>query len=538
MVHAPAMTATFSPVSYRHVKLDQRYDAIVIGSGAGGLTTAVLLAKHAHMRVLVLERHYTAGGFTHTFRRPGFEWDVGVHYIGQTQTGSDGRRIFDHLTDARLQWAPMPDVYDRIFIGDRCYDFLSGTDRFRERLKGYFPGDVQAIDRYVASVERTVRLVGGFFAEKMLPPVLSRILGQALRWPYLRYAGRTTSSVIGELTHNRELISVLTGQWGDYGLPPGQSSFGIHAILAKHYFDGGGYPVGGAGAILDSMGPAIQNAGGSVVVGAEVDSILVHRNRTEGVRMVDGREIRANVVISDAGAGNTYYRLLRANDPALQRVRESIARIPPSTGHLCLYVGLNGTAADLRLEGTNLWVYPNEDHDANVKRFFADPDSTLPIVYISFPSAKDPAFQDRFPGRSTIDVITMAPYQWFSRWDQTRWHKRGADYDLFKEKLASRLLEVLYRHVPTVRDRVVHAELSTPLSTRHFANYAHGEIYGLAHTPDRFRLRRLGPRTPVRNLYLSGQDVSVCGVMGAVMGGILAASLVLKRNMFGVVTRK
>jgi all-trans-retinol 13,14-reductase len=97
---------------------------------------------------------------------------------------------------------------------------------------------------------------------------------------------------------------------------------------------------------------------------------------------------------------------------------------------------------------------------------------------------------------------------------------------------------VLYRYVPSVQYRVVHAELSTPLTTRDFTNYAHGEIYGLAHTPDRFRLRALGPRTPVRGLYLTGQDAAVCGVTGAVSGGILAASAVLRRNLFKAVIKQ
>jgi all-trans-retinol 13,14-reductase len=84
--------------------------------------------------------------------------------------------------------------------------------------------------------------MGLFAAEKALPPFLSTILGPALRWPYLRWAGRTTASVLGEITNNPDLIAVLTAQWGDYGLPPEQSSFGIHAIVAKHYSDGGRHP--------------------------------------------------------------------------------------------------------------------------------------------------------------------------------------------------------------------------------------------------------------------------------------------------------
>src|SRR5215472_17307758 len=110
--------------SYKQCSIEEQWDAIVIGSGIGGLTAAALLARHAGKRVLVLERQYTAGGFTHTFRRPGYEWDVGVHYVGEVNDpNSPARAAFDHLTEGRLQWNSMPDIYDRIVIADRTYDF-------------------------------------------------------------------------------------------------------------------------------------------------------------------------------------------------------------------------------------------------------------------------------------------------------------------------------------------------------------------------------------------------------------------------------
>src|SRR5579862_4083161 len=114
-------------ISYRQQALDQNWDAIVIGSGIGGLTAAALLSKHSGKRVLVLERHYTAGGFTHSFHRPGYVWDVGVHYVGEMQDpASLVRAAFDHLTEGQLHWQPMPDVYDRIVIGGRTFDFPKG----------------------------------------------------------------------------------------------------------------------------------------------------------------------------------------------------------------------------------------------------------------------------------------------------------------------------------------------------------------------------------------------------------------------------
>ncbi len=113
----------------QHPGLADHWDAIVIGSGIGGLSTAATLSKLAEKRVLVLERHYTAGGFTQTFRRPGYEWDVGVHYIGDvSHPRADTRRIFDFLTDGELDWADMGEVYDRIILGDNSYDYVKGLD--------------------------------------------------------------------------------------------------------------------------------------------------------------------------------------------------------------------------------------------------------------------------------------------------------------------------------------------------------------------------------------------------------------------------
>ncbi len=77
------------------------FDAIVIGSGIGGLAFASIMAKLRKWRVLVLERHFKIGGFTHTFTRPGgWSWDVGLHYVGDMGKGMLGRRLFDYITDA------------------------------------------------------------------------------------------------------------------------------------------------------------------------------------------------------------------------------------------------------------------------------------------------------------------------------------------------------------------------------------------------------------------------------------------------------
>lgn len=333
-----------------------------------------------------------------------------------------------------------------------------------------------------------------------------------MRAPFLRWARRTTLEVLEELTDNRELIGVLTGQYGDYGLPPSQSSFAMHAMLARHYLWGGCYPVGGSSEIARTIVPEIEAAGGKVLYYAEVEEIQVREGRAIGVRMPDGDEIRAPLVVSNVGAHNTFHRLLPRPIAERHRLTDRLAKVPVSVSHLCLYVGLEKTAAELGMPKHNLWIYPGYDHDANVEAFLADHEAPLPVVYVSFPSAKDPSFEERFPGKATIELITLAPFELFASWKDQPWRRRGDDYDASKDRFADRMLEELYLRLPQLRGEIDYVEVSTPLSTLHFANYERGEIYGIDHSPARFRQRFPRVHTPVKNLYLTGQDVLTAGV--------------------------
>ena len=514
------------------------WDAIVIGSGLGGLTAASMLARHAGQRVLVLERHYTAGGFTHTFHRPGYEWDVGVHYVGDVhRPGTLLRRAFDHLSDGELAWADMGEVYDTIVVGEDRYQLVAGRERFRERMHAYFPHQRAAIDTYLQRIRETVRTSKRFFLEKVLPPTLGALAGPVLRWPGLREAKRTVKQVMAEITDDPRLTAVLTGQYGDYGLPPGEASWFMHALLVGHYLGGGAYPVGGSSRIAATIIPSIERAGGAVITSAEVAEIVVERERAVGVRLTGGEEVRAPVVISDAGVAVTFGKLVPRAVAARAGMAPTVAGAPPSFAHLSLYVGLRHDAAALGLERSNLWVYPHDDHDRAVREFVRDPDAPMPVAYMSFPSAKDPDFARRHPGRATIEVIGVAPYAWFARWEGTPWKKRGDDYEAFKRRLSDRLLDALVTQCPAVAGKVDHAELSTPLSTTQFAGHPHGEIYGLAHTPARFAARQLRPHTPLPGLLLTGADICTAGIGGALMGGLMTATAVTRRNMIGAILR-
>ncbi len=516
--------------SYKQETPDGRWDAIVIGSGIGGLASAALLARHGGLRVLVLERHTTAGGFTHTFHRPGYEWDVGVHYIGQCEPGTPVRRLFDEVTGGALEWARMPEVYDRVVLGDRSYDLVAGGRRFVDSLAERFPGKRAAIERYLAEVIAMTKRGGPFFADRALPPGLSKLAGPLLRAPFLRRSDRTVEEVVRPLVGDGDLYEVLTAQCGDYGLSPRHASFAIHAMVVGHYLRGAYYPVGGSSRIAAGAAAVIAEAGGEVFVGADVERVVLEQGRAVGVRMVDGRELRAPLVISDAGAPNTYGRLLDPEVAERTLMPARLRSVGPSSGHLSLYLGLDATDSALGLDGTNLWIYPERNRERAFERFLADPDAPIPLVYASFPSAKDPTFAARFPGKATVELVTLANMDWVERWQDAQWKRRGADYEAWKARMSERLLEVLVQQRPSIAGHIAHAELSTPLSTRHFTAHPRGEIYGLNHTPARFRLP-LRVETGIPGFLLTGQDLVSCGVAGALFGGALTAGVVLRSGL-------
>lgn len=516
--------------------VDESYDAIIVGSGMGALTTGAILAKGAGKRVLLLERHYTAGGFMHSFNRPGYEWDVGVHYVGEITTPGGLGQILDYVTDGRVTWADLGDCYDEIVVAGDRYRYVRGKRAWRDQMCEYFPGEVAGIDRYIEKLNKLFVASRLFFGEKVLPPGVSRFVGPMMRSPMMKLTRPTVHEVLRDVTSDPRLRAVLAGQWGDYGLPPRQASFAIHSMVTQHYFRGGFYPVGGANRIVKLIEEVLENHGGRIATNAPVERILVERGRAAGVQLETGQVVRAPIVISNAGVPLTA-RMLADDVPAKAELEAVVANTRPSGAHVSLYVGADRSASELGLPANNIWVYPGDDHDAQAAAWFRDPDAPLPLAFLSFASARDPEFVDKYPGHATMEVLTMCDFDQVSKWDGTRWKKRGADYDAFKEHLTAKLLDALYEQCPQLRGHVAFHELSTPLTTKHFAGHPSGEIYGIACTPDRFEQRAMRPGTGVRGLYMTGADVCSPGVAGAAIGGVLSAIAVTKRNfMSGVMT--
>ena len=517
--------------NYNSKITEQSYDAIIIGSGIGGLCTAALLSLNGK-KVLVLEKHFKIGGWTHTFKRKNYEWDVGIHYIGQvSSTRSPIRKLFDLISDGNLEWSPMDSNYDRIIFPDKSYDFIAPRQQFIENMISYFPKEELAINKYMSLLDEVAKSSRPYFKQKAFSGILDSITYPFMTKNFFKYSDRTTYDVLSSLTSNKKLIGVLTGQWGDYGLPPEKSSFAMHAFVARHYLNGGNYPKGTSRRIAETVSHLIEKNGGSLFVNAGVKKIKIHKGRAIGVEMENGDLVRSSSIISSAGVVNTLGKLLEGYDLKTDTLSKDLKNIKQTESYVCLHIGLNGSSKKLGLKNTNLWIYPGYDHDKSVNRFINDFNNDFPVLYVSFPSAKDTSWDSEHPGTATMEAITLSRWGWYKKWENLSWKQRGDEYEKAKDDLSDRIMDVIFDNVSGIKESIDYKELSSPLTVRDLANYPRGEMYGIDHSPKRFRQRWLRPKSAIKGLYFTGQDITTVGVSSALFSGLLTASSVLKKDL-------
>ncbi|MGB5847007.1 MAG: NAD(P)/FAD-dependent oxidoreductase [Ignavibacteriaceae bacterium] len=497
------------------------FDVIIIGSGMGALSAASIFAQMKKKRVLVLERHFVIGGFTHMFKRKGkYEWDVGVHYIGGMAKGAMPRAVFDYITQGELEWNKMPDTYDVFVYPDITFNAKAGEENYKQELIKIFPLEQSAINKYFDDLKKVVNWAVRDFVGKTLSPKIDFITS-ILTLPGSELALMTTKEYLDKNFHDEKLKAILVSQWGDYGLPPSLSAFIIHATINSHYFSGAYYPVGGAKSIAKGIIPVVEKAGGELLINHTVDEIIIKNGKAVGVKVTHkkgndliAKEFYADIIISDAGAHNTYKKLI----PESYHIpfRNEIDEFPPGTAHVSLYIGLNDDPRKYGFQGENYWIYDSYNHDSRFENRNKLLNGEVGGIYVSFPSIKDPEAKGH-----TMEILAFLDYEPFKKWAEQSWLKRDEEYTKLKKNISEALIKFLTQKLPALKDLIEYTELSTPLTTEHFTGHPAGGIYGLPATPERFKKKWLGIHTPIKNLYMVGADSLMLGLLPAMMSGAL-----------------
>jgi len=493
-------------------------DTVVIGSGIGGLTAALALAR-AGQRVRVLEQHYLPGGWTHSFTLEGHTFSPGVHYLGELEEGANLRRFFEGLGVGRhLSFRELaPDGYDHLLVAGERYDVPKGREQHEERMKRRFPRDAAGIDRYFKTCRRIAEELERA-GDLLSVPALVRApfrLPTLSRWGFARLDSLFDACGIDDPMAR----AFLSARCGNHGLPPKDVSLPAHAVMIQHYMNGAYYPVGGARRIPAAFLKELRARGGTIELRTRVSEILVERGRAVGVKLGGGEIIRSKHVVSNADAALTYETLLPSHG-RFQRMRAR--RMRPSVSAISLFAA---TDMDLSAyDSGNYWWYRHADVAGVYERMERQlPGRELEGLFVSVSSLKDP----RPRGDHTLEMFTFVPHSAFSEWRGSTTGMRDASYEALKHGLMGKMLRAADQVIPGLSKRLTFAELGTPLTNDFYCASWRGACYGIAKTPWQVGPFAFSTRAPVDELYLCGASTVSHGVAGAGISGLFAAAAVL-----------
>ncbi|CAB4055227.1 RETSAT [Lepeophtheirus salmonis] len=483
-------------------------EAIFIGSGTSSLMCANIMSRSGYKNIVILESHDTeVGGSTHVFNESGFEFDVGIHYIGEMTKRSLAKSLVDTLTENNLEWEDMGDPFDCVYTSKELHPVHVGLQNWKEYLLKKFPKETYLILELF-----------GLWNDKIY---------------------RTSvKDLVESLTQDKDLQKLMCYSWADYGTPPNLAPWAMQALIFKHFGEGGAYPVGGSSRIAECLIPPIEEAGGKVFCNAPVSEILYNGSKVMGVRVMRGSssyDIKAPLVVSGAGIRNTFNYLLPPTDPGMSM--------------MSIFLGFDKAQEELQINKSNIWAHFGESLNSvteflglRVEDIVNSKENQVPLLFISFPSTKDSSRLENedLKYKSSCTLIGPANWEWFSKWDKYEVKKRGDEYNTLKSQLGQKYIDRLLEIFPSLQHHISYVRMGSPVTNKTYLGSPFGEIYGLDHTIERFHpnnIAKLRPKTDIPGLYLTGQDVLTCGFVGAAFSGVLTANSVLDRNIMNDLLR-
>ena len=480
---------------------------VIIGSGPGGLSCGVVLAKNGY-DVTVLEQAAQIGGCLQCFSRHGGRFETGMHFIGSAAKGQTLYRLMNYLevnNDVRLMQLDT-DGYDVVSLQGQQFRFANGREAFLEQMGSYFPRERDHLARYFDLVER----VAGASSLHSLKYAESDTVVNT------EYQLRTINEVIESTISDPLLAKVLVGNLPLYAAERDKTPFSTHAFIMDFYNQSAFRIVGGSDRIALSMRRTIERYGGRVETSQRVTSIVCDDTHATGVEVNGERFVAADIVISDAHPVRTL-ELLRSSHIIRPAFRQRVNSMSQSIGGFSVYLQFKKDRVPYinhnfyAYKGDTPWGCEQYDEETWPKGF----------LYMHFCPDEAPRFA------STGVVLSYMHMEDVERWQGTRVGHRGDDYEAFKRQKAERLLDELERHFPGIRADIEHYYTSTPLTYLDYTGTARGSMYGIAKDVRLGAAGRIPHRTKVPNLLLTGQNINSHGMLGVMVGTIVTCSELL-----------
>lgn len=498
-------------------------DTVVIGSGAGGLSAALRLTQ-LEASVLLLEAMPSFGGYMNPFRRNGYTFDTGLHYLGKLAPGGSFRMLLELLgLDQAVSFVEIsPEGFDHYHLPDFDMKIGKGRERYQERLLALFPEEKKAVQAYFNVIDRLLRA----FSDPYGPPqTLFDRIRYLLRHPVLmKYHRATFQKMLDGITRHRGLQAALSVHCGNSGLPPDLASAFVCLVLLEHYLDGAFYPKGGSGALRDAFVNALIANKASLKNRSPVIAVTRKKGRYI-VTTENGETVSAKTVVSNVDPLIAFRQII---DPEIipLKTKKKIARMQPSAGAFYAFIGTSLDLAAAGITDANIIHYAHQD----VNRSFAAmaerrPSDPFPYFFITSPSMKDPQSSHAPDGCHSLEIISgIGRDHGFKPWSGMPSRKRGGEYERMKETIGLSLIRSAQRYIPGLSRNLDFVEFATPLSSAYWVNSFEGCSFGPDQTPRQFGPGRfLNCTAGIEGLFIVGAGAISGGIMSCIASGVWAA---------------
>ncbi|MBK1440833.1 NAD(P)/FAD-dependent oxidoreductase [Parapedobacter sp. ISTM3] len=492
------------------------YDVIVIGSGLGGLVCATTLAKEG-LKVLVLEKNKQYGGNLQTFVRNRCIFDTGVHYIGGLDRGQNLYQYFQYLGIAdKLRLKRMDqDAFDVVtFDNDpNEYPYAQGGANFVEQLSRHFPEERAGIERFYMQMKAICQRF----------PLYRLDMDEQYQWN-AETLGLKVSDVIDSCTANPKLRAVLAGTNLLYAGIKDKTPFYVHALSINSYIESAWRCINGGGQIAKLLIRELHQHGGKALKHQEVTQFHIENGLLQSVTTAAGNNYRAETFISNMDPKKTLQ--LIGDYPIRKSYASRIRRAENTISSFSLYLVLKPRS--LPYLNRNYYHFKDEASVwSNAHYRTAD----WPNGYMVSMNAK----HDNDSWADTMTVFTYMRFDEVNEWANTyntvaQTGHRGDGYEQFKRLKTEIMLDELEKKFPDLRRYIDAIYVSTPLTYRDYIGNETGGMYGFVKDANQPLNNSLPPRTKIKNLLLTGQGVSMHGILGVTINAILTCTELLGKE--------
>ncbi len=511
----PAVTLDWA--SFPRGKLTQTnaydFDAVIIGSGLGGLSCAAAFTRQG-FKPLVIEQHQVPGGYATTFKRPGgFVFDVSLHSttVGERDGIHNLIPGFPEIKD--VEFVPHHDLYRGIYPEHDIRVPMQDLPAYIKILAGYFPAEKQGIEELFKDMQGLLKDVYKISAAQGQVDMSTF----SKEYPFLFKAfNKTWGDMLDVRIKDPKLKAIISSLWGYYGLPPSELSSYYYALPTISYLtDGGYYPKGKSQKISDAFVTFIEENGGKVLLRKRVEQILMKDDTAYGVKTADGTTYTGKVVVSNANAYDTFHKMIE-DKGSLKPLYDRMEKFSVSLSSFLIFLGLKkDLIGELGIKDTEIFFNTGYDIEADYKACltanFDNPGYGLTLY--------DNLYEGYSPkGKNTIGIIVLQGYDHWEKFAEDYWNGNKDEYRKEKERMADILIKKAEDTLlPGLSEAIEVKEIGTPLTNIRYTSNYRGAIYGWDQTVDNSGNRRFPNKTPIKNLYLSGAWTSPGHGYGAVI---------------------